>query len=236
MQPRLVIADEDPEFLQEVLSMLAPEFNVVATAADGQEALERIRFHHPDAVILDYHMAKLSGIDVTLYLATHPPSPPVVICSVETHSLIIDAARRAGALGYVFKTSVQRDLVWAVKLALRGRFFRSQSPLGQSITRPMRFERRCLWRHVFGGVVELSASEPQMLIIGPTVDICRLGCFVQTRVSLPVGAKVRLKMTHDEGQFTAVGEVVHVLSGRGVGIKFTEVAPKDEALLVAWLK
>lgn len=234
MQPRLVVADEDPEFLQRVLSLLVPGFDVVATAADGKEALELIDFHHPDAAILNYHMDKLSGLDVTRYLARHPPSPPVVICSVETHSLIIEAARRAGALGYVFKRAVQHDLVWAVKSALLGRFFRSHLPLGQS--QPMPLERRRLFRHVFGGLVELSTIPPQTLIIGSTVDICRLGCFVQTQESIPAGTKIRLKITHDGSQFTAMGEVVHVLSGRGIGIKFTEVAPKDEALLKVWLK
>jgi CheY-like chemotaxis protein len=234
MLPRLVVADEAPEFLQRVLSLLAVGFNVVATAADGKEALELIDFHHPDVAILNYHMDKLSGLDVTRYLVRNPPSPPVVICSVETHSLIIEAARRAGALGYVFKRSVQRDLVWAVKSALVGRFFRSHLPLGQS--QPVPLERRGLWRHVFGGLVELSTIPPQTPIIGSTVDICRLGCFVQTGESIPAGTKIWLKITHDGSQFTAIGEVVHVLSGRGIGINFTEVAPKDAALLKVWLE
>jgi CheY-like chemotaxis protein len=196
--------------------------------------LELIDFHHPDAAILSYHMDKLSGLDVARYLARHPPSPPVVICSVETHSLIIEAARRAGALGYVFKRSVQHDLVWAVKLALVGRFFRSHLPLGQS--QPMPLERRRLWRHLFGGVVELSTIPPRTPIIGSTVDICRLGSLVQTRESMPAGTKIGLKITYDGSQFTAMGEVVHVLSGRGIGIKFAELAPEDEALLKVWLK
>jgi len=249
MQSRLVVADEAREFLQEVLSILAVEFNVVATAADGKEALERINFHQPDAAILDYHLPKLSGLDAARYLARHPPSPPVVICSVETHPLIINTVRRAGALGYVFKTSVQRDLVRAVKIALRGRSFRSYASLGrvatatqaceemiQTITQPMRFERRRCWRHVFGGVVELSTIPAQTLIIASTVDICRLGCFVQTRAFIPVGTQVRLKISYDENQLTAVGEVVHMLSGRGVGIKLTGVASEDEALLEVWLR
>jgi hypothetical protein len=74
-----------------------------------------------------------------------------------------------------------------------------------------------------------------MLIVAQTVDLCRLGCFVQTNASIPVGTKVRLKITGDGGQLTVPGEVVHVLSGKGVGTKFTEVAAKDEALLEAWL-
>jgi len=123
--PRIVAADEDHEFLLELVSLLAPEFDVVATATDGKEALNLIRFHHPDAVVLGYHLPTLSGIDITRHLTQHPPAPPVVICSAETHSLIVQAARRAGALGYVFKKFARRDLVGALKLALRGQSFRS---------------------------------------------------------------------------------------------------------------
>ena len=125
--PRIVAADEDHEFLLEMVSLLAAEFDVVATATDGKETLDLIRSLHPDAVVLGYHLPILSGIDITRHLTQHPPAPPVVMCSAETHSLIVQAARRAGALGYVFKRFAHRDLIAAVKLALQGQSFRSYS-------------------------------------------------------------------------------------------------------------
>jgi len=134
--PRIVVADEDHNFLVEEVSLLAAEFDVVATATDGNEALNLIRFHHPDAAVLGYHLPTLGGIDITRHLTQHPPAPPVVICSAETHSLIVQAARRAGALGYVFKKSARRDLVAAVKLALRGQNFRSFNFLPISLDEP----------------------------------------------------------------------------------------------------
>lgn len=123
--PRIVVADDDHDFLVEAVSLLSTEFDVVATATDGKDALDLIRFHHPDAAVLGYHLPTLSGIDIARHLTQRPPGPPVVICSSETHSLIVQAARRAGALGYVFKHLAGRDLAAAVKLALRRQNFRS---------------------------------------------------------------------------------------------------------------
>jgi len=122
---RIVVADEDHDFLVEVVSLLASQFDVVATATDGKEALDLIRFYHPDAGVLGYHLPTLSGIDITRHLAQRPPAPPIVLCSLETHSLIVQAARRAGALGFVYKRFVSRDLEPALQLALRGQHFRS---------------------------------------------------------------------------------------------------------------
>jgi DNA-binding NarL/FixJ family response regulator len=123
MKQRIVVADDNTEFLQKLISVLGTEFDVVATAADGKSALECIRRWRPDIVVSDLEMPGLNGIGVTKELMKHHPSPAVVICSVETNPEIVEAARQVGALGYVFKTRVEKDLVVAVKSAARGQFF-----------------------------------------------------------------------------------------------------------------
>jgi DNA-binding NarL/FixJ family response regulator len=120
---RIIVADDTPAFLRELTSLLEAEFDVVATAADGKSALDLIRRYKPDLVVLDLGMPVLNGIEVTRELAKHPPSPPVVLCSVETDPEIVEAARQAGALAYVFKLRVQKDLILAVKSALQGKPF-----------------------------------------------------------------------------------------------------------------
>jgi DNA-binding NarL/FixJ family response regulator len=108
--------------------LLAADFDVVATASDGKSALEFIRQNEPDVVIIDLQMPLLNGIEITKYLAEHPPGPPVVICSVETDPEIVDTALRAGALAYVFKSRIEKDLVLAVKSAVQGKPFTSAGP------------------------------------------------------------------------------------------------------------
>jgi two-component system response regulator DesR len=82
--------------LQEPVSLVAVEFDVVATAADGKSKLDLIIRYQPDLVVLDLQMPELDGMEVTRELAKHSPSPPVVICSVETDPEVVEAVRRAG--------------------------------------------------------------------------------------------------------------------------------------------
>jgi DNA-binding NarL/FixJ family response regulator len=127
MKLRIVVADDNPAFLAKLVSVLATEFEVVATSADGKSALECIRLCQPNVVVLDLEMPQLHGIEVARELNKSPSSPAVVICSVENDPEVVEAARRVGALGYVFKPRVAEDLIAAVKAVARGQSFVSPS-------------------------------------------------------------------------------------------------------------
>ena len=113
------MADDSPPFLQKLISLLTVEFDVVATAVDGKTALDLIRRYQPDLVVLDLHMPALNGIEIARELAKNPPSPTIVMCSTETDPEIVEAAREAGAVEYVFKARIETDLVLAVKSAVQ---------------------------------------------------------------------------------------------------------------------
>lgn len=122
-QVRLVVADDNARMLQRLVSLLEVEFQVVATAADGNSALDLVHHWKPDVVILDLNMPMLNGIEVTRKLANDPQSPPVVICSAEASPKIVEAALGAGVKAYVFKARIEEDLVLAVQSARQGRTF-----------------------------------------------------------------------------------------------------------------
>jgi len=119
-QLKIIIADDNPAFLHQMVTLLGAEFDVVATAGDGRIALAKTLQHRPDVVVLDLEMPFLNGIEITRELRKLTPAPAIVICSVESDEEIVDAARQAGALGYVFKTRIAHDVVAAVKCAARG--------------------------------------------------------------------------------------------------------------------
>jgi DNA-binding NarL/FixJ family response regulator len=127
MKLRIVVADDNTAFLARIVSALTTEFEVVATAADGRVALECIRLYRPNVAVLDLEMPGLNGFEVTRELAESPLSAAVVICSVENDPETVEAARQAGALGYVFKARVAKDLIVAAKSAAEGRSFVSPS-------------------------------------------------------------------------------------------------------------
>ena len=127
MKLRIVVADDNTAFLAKLVSVLATEFEVVATSRDGKSALECIRLWQPNVVVLDLEMPGINGIEVAKELITSPSSPAVVICSVENDPEVVEAARQAGALGYVFKARMAEDLIAAVKSVSRGQSFVSPS-------------------------------------------------------------------------------------------------------------
>jgi hypothetical protein len=98
------------------------------------------------------------------------------------------------------------------------------------------FERRRFPRHAFGGVAEVSSSEPSAYIVGKTTELARLGCFVQTCHALPVGTEVSLKISYEGIEFDAFGTIAYTLPGKGMGISFVPSTTIDEALLDEWLK
>src|SRR5260370_5776949 len=115
MKLRIVVVDDNTAFLAKLVSVLATEFEVVATVADGKSALESIRLCQPNVVVLDLEMPGFNGIEVMKELTKYPSSPAVVICSIESDPEIVEAARQAGALGYAFKRRIAQDLIAAVK-------------------------------------------------------------------------------------------------------------------------
>ena len=123
MRLRVVVVDDSPPVLHQLIYLLGVEFDVVGSAEDGQMALDVIQNTRPDVVVLDLEMPRLNGIEVTRELRKLGSSPVVVICSVDTDPEIIETALQAGALGYVSKMLLTNDLVRAVKLAARGESF-----------------------------------------------------------------------------------------------------------------
>jgi CheY-like chemotaxis protein len=124
---QVVVADDNPKWLQMLVSIVEARFEVVATALDGESALQAISQHKPDVAVLDFEMPGLSGIEITRELMSNGRKPPVVICSAHAIHELVEAAREAGAAGFVFKQCCTRDLLTAVEAADSGHPF---FPLG----------------------------------------------------------------------------------------------------------
>jgi len=125
MKLRVVVADDNPRMLDQLVALLRGDFEVVAVATDGGSARECIQRYKPDVAVLDIVMPRINGIELTRELAMNGHSTHVVICSIENDQDTIAAAREAGALGYVVKARMARDLVKAVQSAAAGRTFTS---------------------------------------------------------------------------------------------------------------
>jgi DNA-binding NarL/FixJ family response regulator len=119
---RLVIADDQASVRQGLVLLLdgLPDVEVVGAAADGEQALDLVAEHKPDAILLDLHMPVLDGIGAIRRLtAEHPEVSIVVLTTYADDSSVLDALR-AGARSYLTKDADYTDIAQALHAAVGG--------------------------------------------------------------------------------------------------------------------
>lgn len=96
-------------------------------------------------------------------------------------------------------------------------------------------ERRWVPHYPLSAAAEIVEVETDAHTRARTSELGLLGCYLDALTPLPVGSRIRLQLTHQEGTFTALGSVVHSEPNLGMGIKFTGVELAQQAVLVKWL-
>ena len=119
---RILLAD-DHETVREGLRLILnaqPDMQVVATAADGAEAISQCEKITPDVVIMDVSMPGMNGLAATSRLTEKFPSTKVVTLTRHADSSYLQQLLRAGAAGYVLKQSRPAELLHAIRSVAAG--------------------------------------------------------------------------------------------------------------------
>ncbi len=119
---RVLLAD-DHTLVREGLRQLlggAPGIEVAAEAADGDEALARVRAEDFDVAVLDMSMPGLSGIDLIKRLRIEKPKLRILVLSMHAEQQYAARALKAGASGYLTKDSASAQLVGAIRKIAAG--------------------------------------------------------------------------------------------------------------------
>lgn len=124
MTIRVLIAD-DQAIVRDGLCVLLdaqPDIEVVATAADGAQAIELARQHRPDVCLLDIRMPVLDGLEATRQLAGADVADPlaVVILTTFDDDELVHQALEAGARGFLLKDTDTDLLLHAINAAAAG--------------------------------------------------------------------------------------------------------------------
>lgn len=125
MTIRVLIVDDQPMYRVGLAAILGAEqdVSVVGEAADGEEAVARNRFLHPDVVLMDVRMPKMNGIDATRVL-TRPAGagtvPRVIMLTTFDIDDYVYAALEAGASGFLLKDADAPQISAAVHVVARG--------------------------------------------------------------------------------------------------------------------
>src|SRR5579859_1471755 len=115
---RVVIAEDEALIRLDLKEMLEEEgYAVVAEAADGETAIEKVTSLRPDLAIFDVKMPVLDGISAAERIAAERIAPVVILTAFSQRELV-ERARDAGAMAYLVKPFTKADLVPAIEMAV----------------------------------------------------------------------------------------------------------------------
>ena len=141
---RILIAD-DHEVVRSGLRKILeaqPNWEVVAEAGDGKDAIHKAAETRPDVAVLDYSLPLVNGIEATRQIRARLPKTEVLIFTMHDNETLIQELLKAGARGYLLKSDAKRHLIGAIEsLASHKPFFTakvSEALLNSFLARPNR--------------------------------------------------------------------------------------------------
>ena len=159
---RILIADDHDVVRSGLRHVIEaqPNWQVVAEAGDGKEAVQKALETKPDVAVIDYSLPLINGVEVTRQIRSVHPHTEVLIFTMHDNETLIEELLKAGARGYLVKTDAQRHLIGAIEaLAAHKPFFTgkvSEALLDSFLLGPAR-DRSAL-THRERGVVQLVAE------------------------------------------------------------------------------
>jgi DNA-binding NarL/FixJ family response regulator len=159
---RILIADDHDVVRSGLRHVIEsqPNWQVVAEAGDGKEAVQKALETKPDVAVIDYSLPLINGVEVTRQIRSALPRTEVLIFTMYDNESLIQELLKVGARGYLIKTDAQRQLIGAIEsLAAHKPFFTakvSEALLDSFLARPAREGSALTSREL--GVVQLIAE------------------------------------------------------------------------------
>lgn len=121
-QIRLMIAEDQSVIRKALAALLALEADiaVVATAADGEQAVSAALAYAPDVVLMDLKMPRMDGIAATRAILAKSPSIRVIMLTTFDADELVFEAVSAGAQGYLLKDAEEAEILSAIRAVARG--------------------------------------------------------------------------------------------------------------------
>lgn len=113
----VVIVDDHRVVLEGFMARLEmePEIEVIATASNGLEAIDVVKQHRPDVILMDVSMPIMNGIDATRLIKEEVPNAKVLMLTMHDNREYIMKVMQAGAVGYMLKEISAENMVQAIK-------------------------------------------------------------------------------------------------------------------------
>ena len=125
---RILAVDDHPIFRQGISGLLAgqEDMNLVAEAANGQEAIQQFRAHRPDITLMDLQMPEMNGLDAMMAIRSDFPDAKIIVLTTYTGDVQVLRALKAGARAYLIKNLLYKELLETIRAVHAGK--KSLSP------------------------------------------------------------------------------------------------------------
>lgn len=100
-----------------------PEWQIIGSAMNGVDAIQKATDLQPDLVLMDIHLPRLNGIEAARQIRALVPQVKIIFLSSNTHPDVIEAALNAGGLGYIPKAKIAECLLPGMKSVLAAQPF-----------------------------------------------------------------------------------------------------------------
>jgi len=120
---RILSVDDHPLLREGIEAILhsQPDLKLVAVASSGREAIEKFRECMPDVTLMDLRLPDISGIDALIAIRSEFPEAHVIMLTTYNGDVDIQRALKAGARGYLLKSTPRRELVEAIRRVHAGK-------------------------------------------------------------------------------------------------------------------
>jgi DNA-binding NarL/FixJ family response regulator len=124
---RIMTVDDHSLVRQGIAGLVAihSDMTVVAEAANGREAIQQFRAHHPDVTLMDLQMPDMGGLDAIIAIRGEFPEARIIVLTTYAGDVQALRAIKAGARAYLLKSSMHKELLDTVRAVHSGKKFLS---------------------------------------------------------------------------------------------------------------
>ena len=116
----MLLAEDHAQTAERLRKLLGTEFDVVGWVVDGSALVDAATRLSPDVIVADIAMPGVDGIEATSQIRRKNSDARIVLVTVHSELMLVEAGLAAGALGYVLKDTAGDELIPAVRAALGG--------------------------------------------------------------------------------------------------------------------
>jgi DNA-binding NarL/FixJ family response regulator len=120
---RILVADDHQLIRQGIAGQIAdqPGMTLVAEAANGREAIDQFRRHRPDVTLMDLQMPEMNGIEAMMAIRSEFPEARIIVLTTYMGDVQVLRAIKAGASGYLLKSTLVNEMLAAIRAVHAGR-------------------------------------------------------------------------------------------------------------------